>query len=226
VAPSSKGSRGPIHDLEKIYDRVRADSRWDHLRAPGARLVPGFGPLRPMAMIVGEAPGATENTLGRPFCGAAGRVLEGLMESAGLWAEPKWSHGSEKFPETTGEVPPNAYLTNVVKYRPMGNRTPTPDEITWGTETLRAEWVALGSPRLIVAVGTVAKVALLSAAGGPGEMLRSIRSMSPGNVVWRGGAWIYAQYHPAFGLRQPNMRPVMEQQWEAMGKWMISSGEF
>lgn len=61
-------------------------------------------------MFIGEAPGQNEAKTGRPFCGAAGKLLDKLLESIEIKRE-------------------NVYITNIVKDRPPGNRDPLPDEI-------------------------------------------------------------------------------------------------
>lgn len=143
------------NNLENLYERVRMDKRWDHLRGPGIRLVPGRGQTEsPVAMVVGEAPGAYDNTQKRLFTGLPGRVLEDLMELAELRAEP--THTAE----------PNAYITAAVKYRLPGNRRPTPDEISWGAGTVRKEWEILGRPSLIVALGATVGTSLALVVGG------------------------------------------------------------
>lgn len=187
-----------------MYEAIREDDRWEHLRRPGIVLVKGRGQTdNPLAMIVGEAPGATENNQRRPFCGPSGRVLDQLMALAGLFADD-------------GDIRANAFITNVVKYRPPGNRTPNPREIMMGQEALRLEWKALGRPRLIVAVGAPARAALT-----PSE-----RRIPPGNWVALpdGKTYVYVQYHPAWGLRQgKRARDAMERQWEEMGEWIRDS---
>src|SRR5689334_13698541 len=61
-------------------------------------------------MFVGEAPGRNEAKTGRPFCGAAGKILDSLLESAGILRK-------------------DVYITNIVKDRPQNNRDPLPEEI-------------------------------------------------------------------------------------------------
>jgi len=70
----------------------------------------GEGSHEARILFVGEAPGKNEAETGRPFCGAAGRVLDELIASLGLKRE-------------------DVYITNVVKDRPPNNRDPAPDEI-------------------------------------------------------------------------------------------------
>ncbi len=61
-------------------------------------------------MFVGEAPGRNEAKTGKPFCGAAGKILDALLESAGILRK-------------------DVYITNIVKDRPQNNRDPLPEEI-------------------------------------------------------------------------------------------------
>lgn len=214
-------------DLDDVYESVRDDERWDELRQPGIVLVKGRGQTEsPLAMLVGEAPGATENLRRAPFVGPSGRVLTQLMALAELYADDDACTGSCGSPHAQYDCPfrtdirGNAFITNVVKYRPPGNRTPTLQEVVWGREALRLEWMALGRPRLIVAVGAPARAALL------GDYPRTIPPPTPGHCVplRDGRTHVYIQYHPQWGIRQgPRGRATMERQWEGMGKWISSN---
>jgi DNA polymerase len=190
--------------LADLHERIRRDAAFDHLRVDGVRLVSGIGSEEPIAMVVGEAPGATENELGRPFCGVSGQVLDQLMSLAGLYAT-EWFEGGAIRRE------PNVWLTNTVKYRPPGNRTPWFTEIAASVEHLRAEWRAIGKPRLIVCVGSVAATAI--GAHTPSRVNRG--ELYP----LRGGVWVAYQFHPAYGLRGgPERQAALERQWETMGE--------
>lgn len=185
--------------LEDLWEKIRADPKFDHLRTDGIRLVPGIGTLSPQYFVVGEAPGAQENLHGRPFCGPSGRVLTQLMDLAGLHIKDEQA---------------NTWITNVVKYRPPGNRTPTWDEVAAAQPYLRKEWTILGKPRVIVTVGVTAYYAM-------GAPLPGGLSNNAGKPIeLPGDRWLWAMFHPAYGLRQQKMRPVMESHWEALGKWI------
>ncbi len=123
--------------LEAVYQAVHDDPYWEHLRKPGINLVEGYGQRDPeycRVLIVGEAPGATENARGRPFCGPSGRVLNILMREAEIRLDdepnqtalgPEGFEGSTLHEEAYEVWGANAFVTNVVKYRPPGNRTPS-----------------------------------------------------------------------------------------------------
>lgn len=180
--------------LAEIYDEIREDKAFEHMRTPGIVLVPGEGSSRPAVLIVGEAPGATENTTQRPFTGASGKVLRSLItDCAGLEAD-------------------DYFITNVVKYRPSGNRTPVPYEVQRSMSYLRKEWAALGRPSVIVAVGGTAKNAFA-------PHLPGVTQSAGHAYPLKGGIRLYPMLHPAYGLRNPDVRPVMERHWEAFGDW-------
>jgi uracil-DNA glycosylase len=96
--------------------------------------IPGDGNPHASIMVVGEAPGATEDTLGIPFCGRSGKLITSLLESIGLYRTTHY------------------YITNIVKCRPPENRDPTPSEIATCSSHLHAQ-IDLLSPRLIIALG-------------------------------------------------------------------------
>lgn len=214
--------------LELVYQAVHEDSFWDDLRNPGINLVPGYGQTNPAlckVLLVGEAPGATENAKGRPFCGPSGRVLGILMREAGLRLDdeqPKYGGAPAGSGKPGDDIEPerraNAFVTNVIKYRPPGNRTPTYGETQHAKQTLRREWLALGGPRAIVCVGGVAHSVLhpdasvirISTAAGQGWW-----PMSDNKTI------VFSQYHPAFGLRRgEHMQRIMTEHWRVMGEML------
>lgn len=192
--------------LIDLWEEIEADPAFAHLRTPGINLVPGIGSSRPLAMVVGEAPGAQENTHRRPFCGPSGRVLHQLMALSGLYARPTRS-------ELAGyEIDANVWLTNAIKYRPPGNRTPGLLEVMAAQPHLRKEWVLVGRPRLIVCCGSVAATAF-------GQHTPSMIRRGELYPMKDGKTFIAYQYHPAYGLRGDDKRKAMiEEQWEIMAR--------
>lgn len=136
---------------------------------PGAKLV-----------IVGEAPGATEDAEGRPFVGKGGQLLDRLMAEAGL---------------RRGETS----VLNVLKCRPPNNRTPTRAEAARCTGWLNRQ-VELLSPAVVLTLGRSA----LTWALGATTTLASARGQAH---RWR-GRQLVASYHPSAALRfGPNGQP-------------------
>lgn len=93
----------------------------------------GEGSHEAKIMLVGEAPGRTEAATGRPFCGAAGKILDELLASV-------------KLPR------PEVYITNIVKDRPPGNRDPEPAEIMLYGPFLDRQ-IEIIQPQLIATLG-------------------------------------------------------------------------
>jgi DNA polymerase len=133
-------------------------------------------------LFVGEGPGYNEDKQGEPFVGAAGELLDKMIEAMGLGAD-------------------GVYICNVVKCRPPENRTPLPDEAAACMPYLR-EQIASVAPRIIVALGRCAAENLGCAL--PGRSWRGTWGTFDTIPVM-------PTYHPAYLLRSPEMkRPVWE----------------
>jgi len=164
----------------------------------------------PIAMIIGEAPGAQEESKRRPFVGDSGIVLRELMSFAGLY---------------TGQTPElgvaNCWLTNVVKFRPPRNRTPTDQEISTARNGLNMEWRAIGKPKLIIPVGGAA----LRATDRSGSKLSILKwAAKPYNKTSEQGTrvTIWPMVHPSFVIRSKDKRlqEIVENDWEKLGRWI------
>lgn len=137
--------------------------------------VPGEGNPNADFMCVGEAPGATEDELGRPFVGQAGQLLDKILAAIKLARS-------------------DVYICNVLKHRPPGNRNPMPDEVqACGPYLIRQ--IELIQPRVIVAFGTFAAQTLLNTRDGIGKLR--------GKVHRYYGVPLVVTYHPAALLRNP-----------------------
>lgn len=113
--------------LALLYREIQRDPAFGHLRSGGVSFVPGHGSYEPRLVLVGEAPGRQEDEQGIPFVGKAGKKLDELLEYIDLGRREIW-------------------ITNVVKYRPPGNRTPTKDEIEAATPYILRELRILDCP--------------------------------------------------------------------------------
>lgn len=133
-------------------------------------------------MFVGEAPGAEEDIQGRPFVGRAGRLFDKMLDAIGLSRE-------------------SAYITNIIYWRPPGNRTPTPHE----SQTCRPfieRHIALADPDVLVLLG--------------GAAAKELLGRSDGILKMRGKWFEYdtgtrripamPTLHPAYLLRQPGQK--------------------
>src|ERR671923_1866206 len=143
-------------------------------------MVPGEGSATAEVMLVGEAPGASEDELGRPFVGRAGRLLDELLAEAGLERE-------------------QVFITNVVKARPPGNRDPRAAEVAHHMPWLEAE-LALVRPRLVVPLGRHALAHFTA-----GVKISDVH----GTEIVERGRTLFPMFHPAAALRGTAMRAAM-----------------
>ena len=135
--------------------------------------VPGEGNPGAPIVFIGEGPGRDEDVSGRPFVGRAGHLLDRMMKAIHL-------------DRTT------AYIANVVKCRPPGNRTPTPLESATCIWYLKRQLRLIG-PRVVCALGGVATSALLE---------RPIRITEVrGQRIERHDYILIPTFHPAYLLR-------------------------
>jgi uracil-DNA glycosylase len=142
------------------------------------QIVFGVGNPRAQLMFIGEAPGADEDEQGEPFVGRAGQLLNNMIKAMGLRRE-------------------DAYIANIIKCRPPGNRTPERDECETCSPFLMRQ-IAVIRPKVIVALGAVAAKTLL-AINAPMAEFR-------GRWYDFRGTKLAVTYHPAFLLRDPRQK--------------------
>lgn len=174
-----------LHDLERS-----AAERPDALRELSSNLVFGEGDEDAPLMLIGEAPGEEEDLSGRPFVGRAGRLLDKILESVDLARD-------------------EVYITNIVKYRPPGNRNPRPEELTASAPILLHQ-IRLIRPQVIATLGNVSTQWFLDTKDGITALHGTWQS-------WQ-GIRVMPLYHPAYLLRNPSRERggPKWQMWEAM----------
>ncbi|NLM45425.1 MAG: uracil-DNA glycosylase [Firmicutes bacterium] len=172
----------PAAALAALQQEVAACSRC-RLRKGATQTVFGEGNPQAKLMFVGEGPGADEDRLGRPFVGAAGKLLDKILAAAGFARE-------------------EVYIANVVKCRPPKNRLPVRDEVNACLPYLLRQ-LALIRPQIIVCLGALATQALIDD--------KARISVVRGRWFEKYNAKIMATYHPAALLRDATKkRPVWE----------------
>jgi DNA polymerase len=142
------------------------------------RTVPGEGNPQARLMCVGEGPGATEDETGRPFVGAAGQLLDKMLEAI-------------ECPRET------VYIANIVKCRPPGNRKPLPEEAAACLPYLHRQ-IALVKPTVLLALGGTAAEHLLGVKRSLGDLRNQVHRYA--------GTPLIVTYHPAALLRNPNWK--------------------
>ncbi|MBL6458940.1 uracil-DNA glycosylase [Belnapia sp. T6] len=154
------------------------------LRETATNLVFADGVPDAGLMLIGEAPGADEDRLGRPFVGVSGQLLDRMLASVGLSRERDF------------------YITNILPFRPPGNRTPTDAEIALFLPFILRH-VELARPRRLVLLGGVAAKALLRSREGITRLRGRWHqvTVSPDMEIPA-----LATLHPAYLLRTPSAK--------------------
>src|SRR3989344_650400 len=171
------------------------------LKQTAKQAVPGDGNPDAEIVFIGEAPGRSEDEQGRPFVGAAGKFLAEMLKEINLKRE-------------------DVYITNIVKYRPPGNRDPLPEEKAACREWLSEE-LNLISPKLIIFLGRHAMNNFFPAekiSQAHGKLL--IKTFE--NVPTK---YFCALYHPAAALYDGSMRATLMEDFKKIPKVLKKIGE-
>ena len=183
--------------MERIASEVRVCVKcplWEGRR----NAVPGEGNVEASVVFVGEAPGYWEDVRGLPFVGAAGKILDGLLERTGLPRE-------------------NVFITNVVKCRPPENRAPRPLEVATCTSLYLNRQISFTQPKIIATLGRHSTAYILSKAGF--ERVESITRFR-GKVydvrVLGFSVVVVPLYHPASVLHNPKYRDGLERDFQLL----------
>ncbi len=178
VSPlASQGSK--TEQLAHLRETIAAFNECS-LKKTALNLVFSDGNPDAPIMLIGEAPGADEDRQGKPFVGMSGQLLTRIFKSIGLNRET------------------DLYITNVLPWRPPGNRQPTPQEIKQCLPFLHRH-IAIVNPKIIVLVGGTATKALLTDKEGITKLRGTWFDLEIPEVSIPFKAT--AIYHPAYLLR-------------------------
>jgi len=185
IAPNERelfATTAALESLDAVAKAIASCTRCP-LYATSTNPVPGQGNPNAELMIVGEAPGATEDETGRPFVGQAGQLLTKILGAVDLQRD-------------------DVFIVNVLKHRPPGNRNPLPDEVTACSPFLFRQFDLI-RPKAILALGTFAAQTLLQTKLAIGKLRGQIHRFH--------GVPLIVTYHPAALLRNPSWkRPTWE----------------
>ena len=173
--------------LEDVHAQIRR-CRLCGLCRTRTKAVPGEGSPDSDVMFVGEGPGGEEDQQGRPFVGAAGRLLTNLLRGIGIDRR-------------------DVFITNLVKCRPPGNRDPLPEEIATCNDYLMTQ-IALLTPKVICTLGRFAGQALIDA-----QLAISRQHGKPRRIS---GILYVPIYHPAAVLHQAGLIDALEADMRAL----------
>jgi len=161
--------------LEQLAQQI-AECQKCPLYKTATNSVPGGPNPNAEIIFVGEAPGYHEDQRGIPFCGAAGNLLDKLLETIALKRE-------------------SVFITNILKHRPPNNRDPLPDEITACTLFLKQQLLAI-EPKVIVTLGRFAMNYFI-----PNVYISKVHGQAK-KITWEGiELTLIPMFHPAAGLR-------------------------
>ena len=171
-----------VDSLEEVAAEVRGCTLC-RLAETRTQAVPGAGKPDADLVLIGEAPGRTEDEVGLPFQGMAGRFLNGALSDLALSRD-------------------DVFVTSVNKCRPPGNRNPRRDEIAACARYLDRQ-LALLAPRVVLAMGGTAAARLYPEAQGRavkvGDLRGQVHPLGPDRAL-------IVTYHPASAMRFPAQR--------------------
>ncbi len=181
LAQSARVAAASAQSLDELKEILQRFDGIESLRGRATNMVFADGSPAANVMLVGEAPGADEDRLGKPFVGVSGQLLDRMLASIGLDRS-------------------TFYITNICFWRPPGNRKPTEAELVAQAPFVQRH-IELVRPKVLVLVGASSAHALL----GTNEGITRLRGRwfdykSPGLDAAIPALPIF---HPAFLLRQP-----------------------
>jgi uracil-DNA glycosylase family 4 len=163
-------------DWPELENKVKTCVLCD-LHKTRKNVVFGVGNKHADLLIIGEAPGATEDAQGKPFVGRAGQLLDTMLVAIGLHRD-------------------DVFIANILKCRPPNNRDPLSNEVKLCTPYLKQQ-IALIKPKLIVAVGRIAAHFLLKTDESMSKLRGKIYNYGEEQIP------LIITYHPAYLLRSP-----------------------
>ena len=187
--------------LKKIRDEI-----WNLSKSPlyqyrkKNKYLPVIGEGNHFAKIIfiGEAPGQREAETGRPFCGAAGKILDELLVSIGIGRE-------------------DVYITNVVKDRPPNNRDPEPVEIEIYSPFLDRQ-ISVIKPKIIATLERFSTKYILEKFNLPekSESITKLHGKAIRTKASFGEVKIVPLYHPAVALYSAGSRQILEEDFKIL----------
>jgi DNA polymerase len=151
--------------------------------------VPGEGPTNAQIMIIGQAPGAEEDKVGRPFIGRSGKFLNQLLKITRIDRK-------------------KVFITSPLKCFPPKNRKPTKKEINTCLFYLK-EQIEIMNPKKIILLGEIAFSVFF-----PNEKLKNFR----GKIIEKDNKEFFITYHPAAGLRFLKIKKLLEKDFKNLSK--------
>jgi len=178
--------------LKALYEEASGCTRCAELAATRQTVVFGAGNADADLMFIGEAPGATEDKLGLPFVGQAGKLLEKLLGEIGI-------------------ARADVFIANVLKCRPPGNRDPEPGEIE-NCRPYLSRQVELIEPRVICTLGNFATKLLRGDTTG----ITKIHGRAEVRLIGTRPVRLFPIYHPAAALYTRSMLETLREDFSRL----------
>ena len=161
----------------------------------------GQGNHQAKVVFIGEGPGASEDRTGRPFCGKAGKILDELLNSAGIKRE-------------------DVYICNILKCRPPGNRDPQKEEVEACTPYLLRQ-IEIIKPKVICTLGNYSTAFILEKydLGSKIQGISKIHGKVFKGTVPGQGLSLIPLYHPAVATYNPNMKEALKTDFKILEKF-------
>ena len=167
--------------LENLKNKISLIENCN-LKDNAKKIVFSDGNFKSQIMIIGEGPGEKEDLIGKPFVGDAGNLLDKMLLAINIKRE-------------------NAYITNVVNYRPPNNRKPEPSEINRYSKFLR-EHISIIDPKILILMGSTAMEALF----GTKIKISKERGKWKEVIINNKTYLVMLTFHPAYLLRQADQK--------------------
>ncbi len=188
-----------LEELRSIMDQFEGCA----LKQTATNLVFGDGNPQAKVMLIGEAPGADEDRQGLPFVGASGQLLDRMLKTIGL--------DRTKY-----------YITNIIPWRPPGNRQPTTAETAACLPFIQRH-IELINPRIIVLIGGTAAKTLLELTDGIMRLRGKFTSYQTPHM--ESAIEAFPIYHPAYLLRSPGQKRKVWQDLLTLKQKLETLGE-
>ncbi len=182
IAKNARELCSKATSLEELKELVQ---QFDgcNLKKTAANTVFGDGSIQARVVLIGEAPGADEDRIGSPFVGKCGKLLDKMLAAININRA-------------------DCYITNVLPWRPPGNRTPTDEEIAICLPFLKRQ-IELIKPDFLLLLGGIALKSLLDVSD---SISRTRGKWLEYAINEQKTAKVLATYHPSYLLRSPSQK--------------------
>lgn len=184
-----------VETLDQLQEAINAFEGLS-VKKTASNMVFSDGNPEANIMVIGEAPGRDEDIQGKPFVGTSGQLLDKIFAAIDLSRDAKTAEQS-------------IYISNILNWRPPGNRTPTDAEINIARPFIEKH-ISLVKPKIIVMCGAVAAKGLLQQTQSISKMRKIFHEYKTPDGYQ---ALAMATYHPAYLLRTPSQKRAV---WQDM----------